>query len=111
MYESPITLATKQMATDAAKKFDDMVFNAVYEVVPNVDKDELLRALHYDRDQYNKGFADGKAAAMDELVRCKDCEHNNESRALRCGGVWCDYWGTDPDPDDFCCKGERRSEC
>lgn len=27
-----------------------------------VDKGELVRALQYDRDQYNKGFEDGRAA-------------------------------------------------
>lgn len=44
------------------------------------------------------------------VVRCKDCKHNNESHALRQGGVWCDYWGTYPDDDDFCSYGERRSD-
>ncbi len=44
------------------------------------------------------------------VVRCKDCKHNNERLALTDGGVWCEYWGTDPDSDGFCYKGERRSE-
>ena len=43
-----------------------------------------------------------------EVVRCKDCKHFDEEKALRCGGIWCGYWGTDPDPDDFCSYGERR---
>lgn len=43
-------------------------------------------------------------------VRCKDCKHNNESRAIGESGMWCDYWGTDPDPDDFCRWGERSSD-
>ena len=42
------------------------------------------------------------------VVRCKDCKHNNERLALTNGGVWCEYWGTDPDNDDFCSRGERR---
>lgn len=45
-----------------------------------------------------------------EVVRCKDCKHNNAEKALRKGGIWCEYWGTDPDPDDFCKRGERRAE-
>lgn len=44
------------------------------------------------------------------VVRCKDCKHNNESRAIGESGMWCDYWGIDPDPDDFCRWGERISE-
>ena len=39
----------------------------------NVDKAELLRALSYDRDQYEKGYADGyedgRLAMLDELKR------------------------------------------
>ena len=42
-------------------------------------------------------------------VRCKDCKHFNHQKALRTGGIWCEYWGTDPDPDDFCSYGERRN--
>ena len=44
------------------------------------------------------------------VVRCKDCKHFNHQKALRPGGIWCEYWGTDPDPDDFCSYGERRTE-
>lgn len=44
-----------------------------------------------------------------ELVRCKDCTYFDPKKALRPGGIWCTYWGTDPDPEDFCCKGERRT--
>ena len=45
-----------------------------------------------------------------EVVRCKDCEYFDPEKALRQGGIWCGYWGTDPDPDDFCSHGERRAE-
>jgi hypothetical protein len=41
-------------------------------------------------------------------VRCKDCIHFDPQKALRPGGIWCEYWGTDPDPEDWCCKGERK---
>ena len=53
-----------------------------------------------------------KAPAVDAVavVRCKDCKCNNAEKALRKGGIWCDYWGTDPDPDDFCKRGERRAD-
>lgn len=62
------------------------------------------------------GYLMGTAELADYLiangvtipVRCKDCKHFDPEKALRPGGIWCVYWGTDPDPDDFCCKGERR---
>lgn len=52
------------------------------------------------------------APAVDavEVCRCKDCKNNNAEKALRKGGIWCEYWGTDPDPDDFCSYGERRAD-
>lgn len=48
------------------------------------------------------------AAPGFDLVRCKDCIHFDPKKALRPGGIWCEYWGTDPDPEDWCCKGERK---
>ena len=44
------------------------------------------------------------------VVRCSECKHNNPSRAIGDSNMWCDYWGVDPDPDDFCSLGERRSD-
>ena len=44
------------------------------------------------------------------VVRCAECKHNNPSRAIGDSNMWCDYWGVDPDPDDFCRWGERRSD-
>lgn len=54
----------------------------------------------------------GNAPIVDavEVVRCKDCKHFDPEKALRPGGIWCGYWGTDPDPDDFCSYGERRTD-
>ena len=43
-----------------------------------------------------------------EVVRCKDCKYNDHKKAFRTEGIWCCYWGIDPDPNDFCSYGERR---
>ena len=66
MYESPIELIQKlkkQMDLDLENK----IVSAVQEVGISVDKHELERALAYDRDQYDKGFADGRQSIFDEL--------------------------------------------
>ena len=55
MYQSPIEIITKQMQA----KFEDDVFKAVQQYGINIDKDELIKALKYDRDQYEKGYRDG----------------------------------------------------
>lgn len=55
MYQSPISLIQK----DVESKIDDAIMMAVQKVGVTVDKNELLRALMYDREQYEKGYRDG----------------------------------------------------
>lgn len=59
MYESPIEMISRQVRTQQ----EENVYKAVLEVGVNVDKDELIRALKYDRDQYNRGYRDGHVHA------------------------------------------------
>ena len=54
MYKSPIRVIYGQMQT----KMEGDVLKAVQSYHINVDRDELIRALKYDRDQYKKGYAD-----------------------------------------------------
>lgn len=44
-----------------AVDMDGFVLKTVIDCGINADKDELLKALEYDRGQYEKGYADGKA--------------------------------------------------
>lgn len=55
MYESPIDV----LYSDVVTKLEDGVLKAVQDVGVVVDKHELLKALQYDRDSYNRGFNDG----------------------------------------------------
>ena len=64
MYRSPIDMLITDIQHQIAQQQDEEVYKAVVSVGINVDKEELLRALRYDRDQYEKGFADGKADAL-----------------------------------------------
>lgn len=61
MYEGPIELFSVE---DYSKQIDEQIEKAVYEVVMNVginvNREELIKALEYDRNQYEKGYADGK---------------------------------------------------
>lgn len=54
-YESPI----ETMIAEASNSFDDGVFRAVLSTGIKVDKEELIKALKYDRGQYDKGYAVG----------------------------------------------------
>ena len=62
MYQSPIEIITRQMRT----QFEDNVFKAIQDYGIVVDKDELIKALQYDRGQYDKGYADGLLHRADE---------------------------------------------
>ena len=70
MYKSPIDLIVGQMNI----QFEGEVCKAVQNVGVDVDKDELLKALQYDRGQYQKGYNDRDT----EIVRCKDCKHSEQ---------------------------------
>ena len=100
MYRTPIEIIYGQMQT----QIEGDIFKAIQSYGINVDKEELLRALQYDRDQYHKGYADGRRDAMDELVLCKDCKHSSYDRVR--GDYWCG--GQRVFAEHFCSVGERR---
>ena len=68
MYESPIKIITGKIQT----QIDDEIYRAVQNVGINVDREELLKALEYDRGQYEKGFDDGFAQALE--IALQDAE-------------------------------------
>lgn len=99
MYESPIHV----YHADIQHKIEGEILTAVMKVGVTVDKDELLRALQYDRGQYDRGYADAKA----EIVHCWECvnwdeEHCADSQGWcpKVVGYRCGSW--------FCAAGKRR---
>lgn len=61
-YESPIKLfQTDPLVEQLRDETDNMIYRAVIHADVNVDREELIRALEYDRGQYEKGYADGLA--------------------------------------------------
>lgn len=63
MYKCPIEL--ELITTRIQAETENEIFKAVQKVGVNVDKDELVRVLQYDREQYNKGYEDGYNDAID----------------------------------------------
>lgn len=57
MYKNPIEI----IYDDIQYHIEDGIIKAVQGVGINVDKEELIKALKYDRHQYEKGYADAKA--------------------------------------------------
>lgn len=74
MYKSPIEIIHNAVQT----KMEDDVVKAVQSYGIIVDKKELLRALGYDRGQYDKGFEDG-ISAMEKVIEWLEYEIKEES--------------------------------
>ncbi len=84
LYEAPIKIYLTDTMSKIEKELDDgvekEVLKAVQSVGINVDKDELIKALRYDRDQYNKGYGDGYSAGYKAAARRYDPEKDDFSR-------------------------------
>ena len=64
-YESII----KVVAKDVATQLDSEIFKAVQEYAIDIDKDELIKALKYDRDQFCKGYKCGEVEAYAKVIK------------------------------------------
>ena len=101
MYESPITLLrtqTDNFVKEINEKTDEVIFKAVVNVLPQVNKEELIKALEYDRGQYIKGYKDRDK----EIVRCKDCEYYDKGENESESWEWCIIHQHSTSDCDFC---------
>lgn len=122
MYDSPIELFFKETEL----RFENGIMEAIQGFDVKVNKEELFHALKYDRDQYHKGFSDGKLSGYAErdmeIVRCADCGHYDpetefceiHSHFITRDGEFCcpserSEWKMFS-PDYFCGDGKRRTD-
>ncbi len=74
MYKSPIEVATilntqvERAVQSIHKELENRVYSAILQAGVNVDKEELIKALQYDRDQYLAGYADGRQVSFGEFA-------------------------------------------
>lgn len=68
MYKSPIEIITTDTVMKIVKEQEKQVFRAIQNVGINVDRDELIKALNYDRNQYQEGHKDGYTSGAKELA-------------------------------------------
>ena len=64
MYESPINIIISELCT----KLESDCVKSVQSYGFDVDKEELAKALNYDRKQYEKGYMYGYNKAIDDLL-------------------------------------------
>jgi hypothetical protein len=68
MYESPITKIDGESDEQVVKyQENQLMFTIQEEMEFSVDKEELIKALKYDRKQYEKGKIDGKAEMIERI--------------------------------------------
>lgn len=67
-YESPIEITQKLTKMEIEKRIEGDILTAIYSYGIDVDKEELIRALRYDREQYNKGYDDGYRDGASEVA-------------------------------------------
>lgn len=114
-YQSPIEVIQSQMRS----QIEGEIYKAVMNVGVNVNKDELFKALQYDRNQYQKGYEDRDS----EIVRCNDCKNRpiqtdppktygfsiEFPEGSRCPCQCSDGFYSWYPPDDwFCANGKRK---
>lgn len=114
-YESPITNITDNTIRGVIKAEEGCLLECIGRVGFNIDKEELRKALLYDRGQYEKGYSDGRSARDAEIVRCIDCKHwkrETDVTGIECEpGETAHYCTLDRmiwRSGDFCNYGERR---
>ena len=114
-YVSPIKIGytaepeegwTDKIGKYLAGEVDNLVLQSCVKVGCHVDMDELEKALRYDRDQYVKGYEDGKrdaAAAIEDLQaqlpkRGEWVEENRRPRSSQFVCSECHRTAYDPQP-------------
>ena len=77
MYESPIKLYVQDMEAKLRQQQEQAIWETVSKYEVAVDKEELIKALKYDRDQYSRGYKDGANEVLDkiraEIQRLRGC--------------------------------------
>lgn len=92
-YESPIRIIEKGLSI----QMEDDVMKVVKSYSVDVNREELIKALKFDRDQYVKGYNDGKNYRLHSSVKpifyediwiCGEC-----STPVGWGWVYCQHCG------------------
>ena len=67
MYESPVNLIYHESERQIIQEQEQTILKAIigYDVV--INKEELIKAINYDRNQYSKGYKDGVNDILDKI--------------------------------------------
>ena len=68
IYRSPISIIQKEIN----EELENNVYKAVMKCDITVNKEELIKALKYDRNQYDIGYQDGVRSVWNKIANLKD---------------------------------------
>jgi len=86
MYESPIKEIYEDIVDGIRIQHDNGIIRAVQKIGISVDKEELRKALAYDRNQYEKGYTE----AIEDAIK-----------TINMNAIWING---DPYPHDCCAQ-------
>jgi hypothetical protein len=69
MYECPINFVFDDIQMQIVKQQENEAYMAVQKCGVNVDKEELMRALQYDREQYEQGYEDAAKHITKTIIK------------------------------------------
>lgn len=90
MYESPINITFQNIQEQIAIQTERDILEIVRKCGIDVDKDELIKAINYDRNQYNKGYVDGCNDTLDRIRAEMEETYMNITDQENDQGAW---WG------------------
>ena len=110
LYESPITLVADQMRTEMEANCLKVVQSYGFDV----NAEELAKALAYDRDQYDKGYAAARKKyerpsgkwKTDDMTGIKDCDQCGRqapidiTSGLFANSPFCPWCGATMEPEE-----------
>jgi len=70
MYESPVNLIfrdVEQIIRKQEQQREQIILDTIKNCGVVVDKEELIKALQYDRNQYAEGYEDGKNDVLEKI--------------------------------------------
>ena len=71
-YESPITMEVKKCCDKIIEERENAIMMRLEEEIGfHIDRNELIKALKYDREQYAKGYREGYEHGKEEILRVK----------------------------------------
>lgn len=78
-YYSPIEESIQKIISEENRKKEELILTQCYNVGVDVNKEELFKALAYDRQQYQKGYTDG----INEVILQLEAEIESSDKYIR----------------------------